>query len=86
MNRSISLESKTYEVLVGYDASEVARDEYSEINATSPKAAACAELEWQFRKGERNNTGEYEVTVLVDNEPKVYTVIAEAVVECYIAD
>jgi len=74
-----------YPVIVGYDFDEVTRDEYRPTEARSPDEAARKALEDSFRRGERYDPGTYTVTVLVDDEPKAFDVVAEPVIECYLA-
>jgi len=74
-----------YPVIVGYDPDQVARDEYRSQEATSPREAARKALQNQFRRGERYDPGTYSVTVLVDGEPETFDVVAEPVIETYVA-
>jgi hypothetical protein len=74
-----------YPVIVGYDPDEVSRDEYRTQEAPSAHEAARRALQRQFDRGERYDPGTYTVTVLVDGEPETFEVVAEPVIETYLA-
>jgi len=73
-----------YPTVVGYAPHEVSRDEYRPQEAPSPKEAARRALQCQFERGEKYEPGEYIVTVLSDDEPKTFRVLAERAVETYV--
>jgi len=73
-----------YPVIVGYEPDEVSRDEYRSQEAASPREAARKALQKQFDRGQRYDPGTYSVTVLVDDEPESFEVMAERVIETYV--